>query len=152
MAKEKYVPQNRVFILLQYIACALALVAAVEYFKYKTRISYEWFHCTPQFAPLGSNSHSSSSSAQKLWAVGGPSCDKRGELKTIMKRITMDYDPNEEPVRFCIVENHQVPSIHYPVENGNKGEAGYVSYVGYERDAAAVEEACALHEATVFNL
>ncbi|CDO91957.1 unnamed protein product [Kluyveromyces dobzhanskii CBS 2104] len=140
---------NRVFILLQYVFGALVLIAAVEYFKYKTRISYEWFHCTPQYEELFSRPEGA---PLKLWAVGGQSCDKRGELKTIMKRITMDYDPNKEPVKFCVVEDTEVNSIHYPNENENKGLPGYVSFVGYERDSKIVEEACASYGATIFNL
>lgn len=140
---------NQVSTLVQYIIGALALVAAVEYFKYKTRISYEWFHCTPQYEALSSEE---GNSAQKLWSIGGPSCDKRGELKTIMKRITMDYDPNKEPVKFCIIEDTNIDSIHYPVEDGNKGDPGYFSFVAYEHDSKLVEESCSLHGAKVFNL
>ncbi|CAH03025.1 sphingosine N-acyltransferase subunit LIP1 [Kluyveromyces lactis] len=141
--------KNRVYILLQYVLAALVLIAAVEYFKYKTRISYEWFHCTVQSEELFDHPEGS---PLKLWAIGGPSCDKRGELKTIMKRITMDFDPNVEPVKFCIVEDTKVKSIHYPIEDGNKGDPGYISFVGYERDSDVVEQACASYAATVFNL
>lgn len=140
---------NSVVVLLEYVFMALGLIAAVEYFKYKTRISYEWFHCTPKFELL---ENSGSTYARKLWAVGGPSCDKRGELKTIMKRITMDYEPNDEEVHFCIVENAKVKSIHYPVEKDNKGEPGYYAFAGYKWDAKVIEETCELHGATVFHL
>lgn len=61
-------------------------------------------------------------------------------------------DPNVEPVKFCIVEDTKVKSIHYPIEDGNKGDPGYISFVGYERDSDVVEQACASYAATVFNL
>lgn len=135
---------SRLFILFQCLAGALCLIAAVEYFKYKTRISYEWFHCTPVMHTMQTNT-----SVQKIWAYGGPSCDKRGELKTIMKRITMDYDPNHEPYSFCIIENVNVAPIHYPIHE-NKGNPGYVSYVGYDRDSDIIAQYC--NNATIMHL
>ncbi|EDO18796.1 hypothetical protein Kpol_1028p71 [Vanderwaltozyma polyspora DSM 70294] len=133
---ERRVPQ--VWTLLKYIFISLCLIAAVEYFKFGTRINYEWFHCTPIKEQVGGPS----SSVIKMWAVGGPSCDKRGEFKTLFKRISRDYDPNDEPVAYCFVENKNIPSVHYPIENGNKGEPGYVAYVGYMSDYDLIEAEC----------
>lgn len=138
----KRTPQ--VLTLFYYIMIGLVLIGAVEYFKYSTKIHYDWFHCTPVTEPLGKGS-----SAIKLFAVGGPSCDKRGELKTIVKRITRDYDINDQHVSFCIKENLNVPHKHYPVHE-DKGEPGYVAYVGYNSDYETIEEMCS--DATILHI
>ena len=82
------------------------------------------------------------SSVIKLWARGGPSCDKRGEFKTIAKRISLDFEPNEEHLSFCIMENMDVPTRHYPVADENKGAPGYVAFAGYDSDYELVEKLC----------
>lgn len=128
--------------LLQCVLIALGLISAVEYFKYSTRIHYDWFHCTPVEEPL-------SGSAIRLYARGGPSCDKRGEVKTIIKRITRDYEPSKDGISFCIKENMKVGPVHYPVHE-DKGEPGYVAYVGYDRDSAVVQEYC--ENATILHM
>lgn len=128
----------QVWTLLGYIFSSLLLIASVEYFKYSTRINYEWFHCTPIKEQVGGYS----SSVVKMWSVGGPSCDKRGEFKTLVKLITRDYEPNEEHLSYCIIENLNVPPIHYPVADGNKGEPGYIAYAGYDSDSQLVSEMC----------
>lgn len=137
---EKYHPdpRKRIPILLKCIFIALLLIAAVEYFKYGTRINYEWFHCTPRIETIA---EFPGTSVRKIWSQGGPSCDKRGEFKTLLKRITRDYEPNDEHLSFCIVENTKVGPVHYPIGEP-KGEPGYVAYVGYDRDAALVESLC----------
>ena len=137
-------PRSRIPILLQCITIALSLVAAVEYFKYSTKINYEWFHCTPIMEPVGTNT-----SVLKIWARGGPSCDKRGEYKTIMKRITRDYEPNNQHLKFCMIENVNIGPIHYPLGEP-KGEPGYVAYVGYNEDEELVQTMC--KESTIFNM
>lgn len=126
--------------LFQYVCISLILIAAVEYFKYSTRIHYEWFHCTAVMEPID-QLDGASSSVNRIFAKGGPSCDKRGELKIIMKRITRDYEPNDENYSFCIIENENVPSIHYPLGE-DKGEPGYQAFVGYNSDKDLVEELC----------
>lgn len=126
---------NRLF------ACAficLSLIAAVEYFKYATRINYEWFHCTPTIERIGT----AESSVIMLSSRGGPSCDKRGEFKTIVKRISRDFEPNSEHLSFCIKENLDIPPVHYPIGE-NKGAPGYIAYAGYDRDYQLVKEMCA---------
>ena len=137
-------PRSRIPILFQCIAVALALMAAVEYFKYGTKINYEWFHCTPIMEPVGTNT-----SVLKIWARGGPSCDKRGEYKTILKRITRDYEPNEQHLQFCMIENMKVDPIHYPLGE-DKGEPGYTAYVGYDEDEALVQKMC--KDSTIFHM
>lgn len=119
------------------VVIALSLIAAVEYFKYATQMNYEWFHCTPIKESMGSPG----SSVIKLSSKGGPSCDKRGEFKTIVKRISRDYEPNLEHLSFCIMENPNVPPVHYPVHE-DKGEPGYYAYVGYNKDYPLVKELC----------
>lgn len=133
MAKRKAQISN----LFKCVMIALSLIAAVEYFKYGTQINYEWFHCTPIKESVGGPG----SSVLKLSSKGGPSCDKRGEFKTIVKRISRDYEPNQERVSFCIMENTNVPPIHYPVHE-DKGAPGYFAYVGYNKDYSLVEELC----------
>ncbi|KAL6946795.1 hypothetical protein ACO0QE_001644 [Hanseniaspora vineae] len=139
-------PQNKVSALIQYIFISLALIAAVEYFKFGTRQNYEWFHCTPVYESLNistsstTTGDSSPSTAKKLYAVGGPSCDKRGEFKTLVKRITRDYDINKQRISFCIVEAPEVSYRHYPVEDGNKGAAGYVAYIAEDNDLPGLLE------------
>ena len=137
-------PRSRIPILLRCIAIALLCIAGVEYFKYSTKINYEWFHCTPIMEPIGTNT-----SVLKIWARGGPSCDKRGEFKTIMKRITRDYEPNDQHLKFCMIENMNIGPIHYPLGEP-KGEPGYIAYVGYNEDKNLVEEMC--KDATLFNM
>ncbi|SCU98681.1 LAMI_0F15852g1_1 [Lachancea mirantina] len=130
--------------LLFYITIGLVLIAAVEYFKYSTRIHYEWFHCTPVKETIVPGS-----SATKMFAVGGPSCDKRGELKTLVKRITRDFETNQERASFCILENPRVSHVHYPVGE-NKGEPGYIAYVSYDSDFDAIADYCA--DTTVLHI
>ena len=48
-----YTPAPQIFNLFKVLAVSLALIAAVEYFKYGTRINYEWFHCTPVMERVG---------------------------------------------------------------------------------------------------
>ena len=132
-------PSNRIPNLLYCVIISLFLIAAVEYFKYSTRINYEWFHCTPIMEPI--SGYTDNSTVLKIWARGGPSCDKRGEFKTIMKRIVRDYEPNDESFSFCIIENMALDSIHYPLHE-NKGEPGYIAYVGYDKDSDLVNELC----------
>ncbi|SCU86477.1 LAFA_0E01002g1_1 [Lachancea sp. 'fantastica'] len=126
----------QVFKLLEYVCIGLFLIAAVELFKYSTRVNYEWFHCTPIKEPVSENS-----SAFKIFAIGGPSCDKRGEYKAIMKKITYDYEPNDESVSFCIKENADVTPIHYPIDTP-KGAPGYVAYAAYDSDAQLISQLC----------
>lgn len=120
-----------------YIFMALSLMGAVEYFKYGTRTNYEWFHCRPQKELIGGPG----STVYKLWSRGGPSCDKRGEFKTLVKRISRDYEPNEQHLSFCIIENKDVGPIHYPIHE-DKGEPGYIAYAGYNQDSELVKELC----------
>ncbi|CCE61627.1 hypothetical protein TPHA_0A05530 [Tetrapisispora phaffii CBS 4417] len=138
LLKKKEIRKPQIWSLLFYVVLSLSLIAGVEYFKYGTRINYEWFHCTPMKEQIGGPS----SSVLKMWAVGGPSCDKRGEFKTLVKRITRDYEPNEESLSYCFIENKDINPIHYPVEDGNKGVPGYVAYVGYDTDADLVAQMC----------
>ncbi|CAG62918.1 uncharacterized protein GVI51_M13651 [Nakaseomyces glabratus] len=139
-----YTPAPQIFNLFKVLAVSLALIAAVEYFKYGTRINYEWFHCTPVMERVGGPD----SSVLKIWARGGPSCDKRGEYKTILKRISRDYEPNDEHLSFCIKENMSVDPVHYPIHE-DKGEPGYIAYVGYDSDKRTVDELC--EGTTVFH-
>ncbi|SCV02455.1 LAME_0H00914g1_1 [Lachancea meyersii CBS 8951] len=133
----------QVYKLLEYVTIGLVLIAAVELFKYSTRVNYEWFHCTPVMESL-----SEGSSAYKIFAVGGPSCDKRGEFKSIMKKITYDYEPNDQAVSFCIKENESVAAIHYPIDTP-KGSPGYVAYAAYTSEAHLIDEMCA--DATIMH-
>ncbi|CCD23106.1 uncharacterized protein NDAI_0B00720 [Naumovozyma dairenensis CBS 421] len=142
-----------------YILIALSLIAAVEYFKYSTRIHYEWFHCTAIKEPIPYDYYNQevidildaepSSSVVKYYARGGPSCDKRGEFKTIIKRITRDFEPNLEHYSFCIFENFELPQRHYPIDE-NKGAPGYVAYVGYDSDSKLVERLC--NDSTIYHM
>ncbi|CAR21755.1 sphingosine N-acyltransferase subunit LIP1 [Lachancea thermotolerans CBS 6340] len=126
----------QIYKLFQYVCAGLALIAAVEYFKYSTRINYEWFHCTLVEEPWEQGS-----SLSRLYAVGGPSCDKRGELKTIMKKITRGFDLQKEGISFCIKEDLEVPSVHYPIHD-KKGAPGYVAYASYDSDSRDIREVC----------
>lgn len=138
----------RIIVLAQYLAVGLLAIAAVEYFKYSTMIHYDWFHCTPSYEVI-----SSGSDVQKLFAVGGPSCDKRGEFKTIAKRIGRDFPVNKQRKSFCIVENKSVDYKHYPVEDGMKGEPGYVAYIGTTEDSGSMQDLIELcGESDVFNI
>lgn len=119
---------------------SLVVMAAIEWFKYGTKLNYEWFHCWPEQESVGSPD----SSVLKLWARGGPSCDKRGEYKTILKRISRDFEPNDEHLSFCIIENKRLPHVHYPIHE-DKGEPGYWAYVGYNHDSELVTEMCGEH-------
>lgn len=130
--------------LFQYVMLSFALIAAVEYFKFSTRIHYDWFHCTPHYESVDNTT-----SVNKIFAVGGPSCDKRGELKTIVKRITRDYEPNDESVSFCIIENKDIDPIHYPLGE-IKGEPGYWAYVGYDTDRDLIRKKC--ENNTIFHM
>lgn len=134
MAKKQ---QNKPKIgtLIQYIFASLVLIAAVEYFKYSTKVHYDWFHCTPVREEM-------EGSVIKLYAKGGPSCDKRGEFKTIIKRISRDFEPNDEAISFCIIENKDLKPVHYPLTE-EKGEPGYYAYVGYDSDLEAIRTLCA---------
>ena len=134
MAKRK----AQVNSLFQCTVVCLMLIAAVEYFKYATRIHYEWFHCTPTVEKIGTPD----SSVIMLSSRGGPSCDKRGEFKTIVKRISRDFEPNSEHLSFCIKENAEVAPVHYPIGE-DKGAPGYIAYAGYDRDFQLVKEMCA---------
>ncbi|QLG72964.1 hypothetical protein HG535_0E00480 [Zygotorulaspora mrakii] len=127
------------------VIISLSLIAAVEYFKYATQANYEWFHCTPSVEPIGYHG----SSLVKLSSKGGPSCDKRGEFKTIVKKITRDFDVNKQHISFCIIENANVPPIHYPIHE-DKGQPGYVAYAGYNNETELIEEHCG--DATIFNI
>lgn len=127
--------------LMKYIFLCFLLIGAVEYFKFSTQVHYEWFHCTPIKEPI-------SGSAIKLWARGGPSCDKRGEMKTIMKRITRDFEPNDEAVAFCLIEENNIPARHYPVGE-DKGKPGYYAIVGYQSDLSTIESHC--KGSTIYN-
>ncbi|KAH3674331.1 hypothetical protein WICMUC_003403 [Wickerhamomyces mucosus] len=82
--------------LFKYIAILAVLMAAVEYFKYGTMTNYEWFHCTVSSTGIPNTS------IKEFKAVGGPSCDKRGQLKSIVKKISREFDPNYRDVLFCI--------------------------------------------------
>jgi hypothetical protein len=93
---------GKVFNLVQVAFVVFALIAAVEYFKYSTRMNYEWFHCTPQLSTIPGTE------ITRAIAVGGPSCDKRGQLKSITKRLTRTFDPNVEPLAFCIHEEDDI--------------------------------------------
>lgn len=77
------------------------LMAAVEYFKYSTRLNYDWFHCTPKISEIDN------SSIKQITAVGGPSCDKRGQTKSIVKKLSRTFDPNEEQVVVCLKQDEQ---------------------------------------------
>lgn len=130
--------------LFQYILLSFVLIGAVEYFKFSTRIHYDWFHCTPHYESIDNTT-----SVNKLFVVGGPSCDKRGEFKTIVKRITRDYETNNESVSFCIIENEKIDSIHYPLGE-IKGEPGYWAYVGYDTDKDLILDKCENH--TIYHM
>lgn len=93
------VTQERINILIQTIIGFFVLIAGAEYFKYSTQANYNWFHCTPQVVEI------SDSSILEVTSIGGPSCDKRGQVKSITKRIVSLFDPNIEPVIFCIKED-----------------------------------------------
>ncbi|CCH60485.1 hypothetical protein TBLA_0C06930 [Henningerozyma blattae CBS 6284] len=131
--------------LLFYISIALTLMAAIEWFKYGTKINYEWFHCRTQIEFMDYVDSGKSSTVRKIWSRGGPSCDKRGEFKTIVKRISRDYEPNDQHLSFCIIENEHVKPVHYPVEDVNEGDPGYYAYVGYDEDKELVEYLCGDH-------
>ncbi|CCH46778.1 ceramide synthase accessory subunit [Wickerhamomyces ciferrii] len=90
---------NNIFNLIQVVFIVLSLVAAVEYFKYSTRINYDWFHCTPQVTTFPN------SSIKQVISVGGPSCDKRGQTKSITKRLSREFEPNQDDVLFCIQDD-----------------------------------------------
>ncbi|SCU79545.1 LADA_0B01420g1_1 [Lachancea dasiensis] len=126
----------QLFRLFEYVCVGLALIAAVELFKYSTRVNYDWFHCTPVKESLAAGS-----SAYKVFAVGGPSCDKRGEFKSIMKKITSDYEPHQGAISFCIKENDKVSPRHYPIGTP-KGQPGYVAYAAYDLEFALISELC----------
>lgn len=119
----------------------LTIIAAIEYFKYATRINYEWFHCTPVIDKITLPTYPDSSVVM-LSSRGGPSCDKRGEFKTIVKRISRDFEPNTEHLSFCIKENLDVSPVHYPIDE-NKGLPGYIAYAGYDSDLNLIKEMCA---------
>ncbi|SCU86708.1 LANO_0C08944g1_1 [Lachancea nothofagi CBS 11611] len=129
--------------LLQYVCVGLALIASVELFKYSFRVNYDWVHCTPVKEQL-----SQGTSAYKIFSVGGPSCDKRGEFKSIMKKMASDYQPQVDGVSFCIKESKDVPPIHYPTGTP-KGKPGYVAYVAYESDSPLISEVC--QDATIMH-
>lgn len=88
--------KSNIFTLVQVVFIVLSLIAAVEYFKYSTRVNYDWFHCTPKVTEFPN------SSIKEIISVGGPSCDKRGQTKSILKRISREFDPNVESTVFCI--------------------------------------------------
>ncbi|XBW36888.1 hypothetical protein QEN19_002467 [Hanseniaspora menglaensis] len=139
---------KRVVVLCEYIIFGCLAIAAVEYFKYSTMIHYDWFHCTPVYEDI-----STVSNIQKLFAVGGPSCDKRGQFKTLVKRIGRDFPVNKERKSFCIIEDKSLGYKHYPIENENKGAPGYTAYIGTTDDAVSMidlNEICG--ESSVFNI
>lgn len=115
-------PQNKVITLIETIAVLLALIAGVEYFKYSTMVNYEWFHCTVE------RDTSPVNSVVEYTAVGGPSCDKRGQLKSIVKTISREFDPNYGDVVFCIKEDHAGERI--------------VGYGADVNDAELLKESC----------
>ncbi|CCC70695.1 hypothetical protein NCAS_0F02110 [Naumovozyma castellii] len=135
--KEEDQRKPRIWNLIQCVGVVLSLIAAVEYFKYSTRIHYDWFHCTPIMEPLDS----SENPIFKVWARGGPSCDKRGEFKTIVKSITRGFEPAKSPISFCIKENTGIPAIHYPIHE-DKGEPGYIAYVEYTTNDREIQKIC----------
>ncbi|AMD21960.1 HFR105Wp [Eremothecium sinecaudum] len=137
---------NNYINLLYYMGILLSVLGAIELFKYSTRLNYEYFHCTTISEPVAE-----ATSMNMIYAVGSSSCDKRGEIKTILRKITRDYDPNLQPASFCLVENRAVGSIHYP-DKGKKGPAGYVAYAAYDDDEELLLEQCAQDGATVFHL
>lgn len=91
--------KSNVFTLLQTLFIVLSLIGAVEYFKYGTRVNYDWFHCTPEITEFPD------SSIKQIISVGGPSCDKRGQTKSILKKLSREFDPNEEKVVVCLKDD-----------------------------------------------
>ncbi|KAL6936791.1 hypothetical protein ACO0OL_001341 [Hanseniaspora opuntiae] len=139
---------KRFIALFEYTVICLLAIAAVEYFKYSTKIHYDWFHCTPVYEPI-----SSANNIQRVFAVGGPSCDKRGQFKTIIKRIGRDYPVNTERKSFCVIEDKSLPYKHYPVENGNKGNPGYYAYIASTGDDDDMEKLADLcQSASIYNI
>ena len=138
----------RFLVLLEYTIICLLAIAGVEYFKYSTKIHYDWFHCTPVYQNI-----TATNNIQKLFAVGGPSCDKRGQFKTIVKRIGRDYPVNTERKSFCIVEDKSLNYKHYPIENGNKGDPGYYAYIASTNDGSDMLKLASLCESeSIFNI
>lgn len=135
--------QNRFLKLLEFVCVGLAIIAAAEWFKASTKSHYEWFHCTVHSEEAGGNS------VVKLWSVGGPSCDKRGELKSIIRHITRNYDPNIAPAGFCLTENTKIPARHYPI-GPEKGDPAYVAYASYLDDESILHELC--NESTIYHM
>ncbi|KAH3673615.1 hypothetical protein WICPIJ_009707 [Wickerhamomyces pijperi] len=114
--------QNKFITLIETILAMLALIAGVEYFKYATMTNYEWFHCTVQ------RSLDPSSSIVEYTSVGGESCDKRGQFKSIVKAASREFDPNYDDVVFCIKEDLK-----------NERIVGYGANV---KDAELVKSSC----------
>lgn len=138
----------RFVVLLEYTIICLLAIAGVEYFKYSTKIHYDWFHCTPVYENI-----TTTNNIQKLFAVGGPSCDKRGQFKTIVKRIGRDYPVNTERKSFCIVEDKSLNYKHYPIENGNKGDPGYYAYIASTNDDSDMLKLASLCDSeSIFNI
>ncbi|GMM39915.1 sphingosine N-acyltransferase subunit [Hanseniaspora uvarum] len=139
---------KRFLVLLEYTIICLLAIASVEYFKYSTKIHYDWFHCTPVYENI-----TAANNIQKLFAVGGPSCDKRGQLKTIVKRIGRDYPVNTERKSFCIVEDKSLAYKHYPIENGNKGNPGYFAYIASTENMSDMNKLTSLCDSeSIFNI
>jgi hypothetical protein len=92
------VTQERINILIQTVIAFFGLIAAVEYFKYGTQANYDWFHCTPKVNEIPNTT------ILEVTAVGSTACDKRGQLKSVTKRLAKLIDPNIEPAVFCLKE------------------------------------------------
>lgn len=92
----------KVFNLVQVTLVVLVLVAAVEYFKYSTKANYEWIHCTAQTSLVPNTN------ITRATAFGGTSCDKRGQMKAIVNKLTRTFDPNEEKLAFCLQEEQDI--------------------------------------------
>ncbi|CDR41807.1 CYFA0S08e00254g1_1 [Cyberlindnera fabianii] len=98
---------ERIPILIEITVIVLAIVGGIEYFKFSTRMNYDWFHCTAQITQVPGTE------IVKATAIGGPSCDARGQLKTITKKLTRKYDPNHQSYVFCLKEDDKEGVIGY---------------------------------------
>lgn len=98
---------ERIPILIEITVIVLAIVGGIEYFKFSTRMNYDWFHCTAQITQVPGTE------IVKATAIGGPSCDARGQLKTITKKLTRKYDPNYQSYVFCLKEDDKEGVIGY---------------------------------------
>jgi len=98
--------KNNVFTLIQVIFIVLSLIGGVEYFKYSTRINYDWFHCTP-------NVHSLDGSVKKITSTGGTSCDFRGMTKSILKKLSTEFEPQDGKIVVCLENNNEDGVVGY---------------------------------------